>query len=113
MSLVCDSCLRIQTVPGGLSVPFFDAYAAGRGSSMVDRLDKNSGRGREMTAGRRPPSTAVAQPALRAVVVAAARDFNTGRYFEAHEVLEDGLEVVPEALWELFVGLIQIAVGYH
>ena len=50
---------------------------------------------------------------LRAVVVAAAREFNAGRYFEAHEVLEDGLDVVPDRLWGLFVGLIQIAVGYH
>jgi len=52
-------------------------------------------------------------PALRAVIIAAARQFNTGRYFEAHEVLEDGLDTVPDPLWDLFLGLIQIAVGYH
>jgi uncharacterized protein len=51
--------------------------------------------------------------ALRRLVVAAAREFNAGRYFEAHEVIEDGLEDVPDGLWGLFVGLIQIAVGYH
>lgn len=42
-----------------------------------------------------------------------AREFNAGRYFEAHEALEDALDDVPEELWSLFVGLIQIAVGYH
>jgi predicted metal-dependent hydrolase len=51
--------------------------------------------------------------AVRPLLIAAAREFNAGRYFEAHEVLEDGLESVPDDLWELFVGLIQIAVGYH
>jgi predicted metal-dependent hydrolase len=51
--------------------------------------------------------------AVRSVVLDAAREFNAGRYFEAHEVLEDGLEEVPEPLWDLFVGLVQIAVGYH
>ncbi len=50
---------------------------------------------------------------LRAVIIAAARQFNAGRYFEAHEILEDGLETVPDELWNLLLGLIQIAVGYH
>jgi predicted metal-dependent hydrolase len=50
---------------------------------------------------------------LYALVINAAREFNAGRYFEAHEVLEDGLDAVPDDLWGLFVGLIQIAVGYH
>ena len=50
---------------------------------------------------------------LRTVVIDAAREFNAGRYFEAHEVLEDGLDAVPDDLWMLFIGLIQIAVGYH
>ncbi|HXQ23975.1 MAG TPA: DUF309 domain-containing protein [Candidatus Acidoferrales bacterium] len=54
-----------------------------------------------------------AADAVRSVVLRAAREFNAGRYFEAHEVLEDGLEEVPEPLWDLFVGLVQIAVGYH
>ena len=51
--------------------------------------------------------------ALRAVIIAAAKEFNARRYFEAHEVLEDGLEAVPDELWDLFLGLIQIAVAYH
>lgn len=51
--------------------------------------------------------------ALRELVINAAREFNAGRYFEAHEVLEEGLEAVPDPLWDLFIGLIQIAVGYH
>lgn len=50
---------------------------------------------------------------LRAHVIAAAREFNAGRYFEAHEQLEDALDAVPDEEWTLFVGLIQIAVGYH
>ena len=51
--------------------------------------------------------------ALHTLCINAAREFNAGRYFEAHEVLEEGLDVVPDDLWKLFVGLIQIAVGYH
>lgn len=54
-----------------------------------------------------------AADAVRSVMLRAAREFNAGRYFEAHEVLEDGLEEIPEPLWDLFVGLVQIAVGYH
>jgi predicted metal-dependent hydrolase len=43
------------------------------------------------------------------------KDFNSGRYFEAHEHLEEALDEVEgdTNTWELFVGLIQIAVGYH
>jgi predicted metal-dependent hydrolase len=43
------------------------------------------------------------------------KDFNSGRYFEAHEHLEEALDEVEmnAETWELFVGLIQIAVGYH
>lgn len=51
--------------------------------------------------------------ALHRLLIDAAREFNAGRYFEAHEVLEEGLDDVPDHLWNLFVGLIQIAVGYH
>lgn len=47
------------------------------------------------------------------LLIEAARAFNAGHYFEAHEILEDGLDDVPSELWELFIGLIQIAVGYH
>ena len=50
---------------------------------------------------------------LRHLLIEAARAFNAGHYFEAHELLEECLDVVPDELWELFVGLIQIAVGYH
>jgi predicted metal-dependent hydrolase len=52
-------------------------------------------------------------PTPRSSLVEAARAFNAGRYFEAHEILEDGLDGVPNELWELHIGLIQIAVGYH
>ena len=43
------------------------------------------------------------------------RDFNAGRYFEAHEHLEEALDATEGIInaWELSVGLIQIAVGYH
>ena len=43
------------------------------------------------------------------------REFNSGHYFEAHEHLEEDLDRVEEDTdaWELYVGLIQIAVGYH
>lgn len=43
------------------------------------------------------------------------KDFNSGHYFEAHEHLEEALEEIEEdpQVWTLFIGLIQIAVGYH
>ncbi len=63
---------------------------------------------------RQDPAPAAAAPdRLRAAVIAAAQQFNAGRYFEAHEAIEDHLDDVPDDLWDLFVGLIQIAVGYH
>jgi predicted metal-dependent hydrolase len=45
----------------------------------------------------------------------AIKDFNSSSYFEAHEHLEEALDDVESdtEAWELFVGLIQIAVGYH
>ncbi len=49
----------------------------------------------------------------RAALIAAAREFNRGRYFEAHEVLEAALDDLPDEQWALFIGLIQVAVGYH
>jgi predicted metal-dependent hydrolase len=52
-------------------------------------------------------------PPLRRTLLAAASHFNAGRYFEAHEAIEEGLDDVPDELWELFIGLIQVAVGYH
>jgi len=51
---------------------------------------------------------------LHAALVRAVRDFNSGRYFEAHEHLEEALEEVEgDQRWELFLALIQVAVGYH
>lgn len=50
---------------------------------------------------------------LREALIEAAREFNHGRYFEAHEALEEALDDVPDAQWNLFLGLIQISVGYH
>lgn len=43
------------------------------------------------------------------------KDFNSGRYFEAHEHLEETLDEVEDDddTWQLFIGLIRIAVGYH
>lgn len=36
------------------------------------------------------------------------KDFNSGRYFEAHEHLEEALDEVEEdPRWELFVGLME------
>jgi uncharacterized protein len=55
----------------------------------------------------------VEESPVREALVAAAREFNAGRFFEAHEALEEALDDVPDALWELFLGLIQVAVGYH
>lgn len=52
-------------------------------------------------------------PRLFTTLVLAARAFNAAQYFEAHEILEDALDEVPDELWELYIGLIQIAVGYH
>ncbi len=49
----------------------------------------------------------------RDALIAAAREFNGGRYFEAHEALEEALDDLPDEQWNLFLGLIQIAVGYH
>ena len=50
---------------------------------------------------------------LRRLLLAAARELNAGRYFEAHEELEERLDDVPDAWWPLFLGLIHVAVGYH
>ena len=53
--------------------------------------------------------------AYHPALLRAVKDFNSGRYFEAHEYLEEALDDVEdeEHTWELFIGLIQIAVGYH
>jgi predicted metal-dependent hydrolase len=40
--------------------------------------------------------------------------FNAGAFFEAHESFEECLDAVEsDERWELVLGLIQIAVGYH
>jgi hypothetical protein len=42
------------------------------------------------------------------------RRFNAGEFFEAHEAFEDLLEEVEnDERWDLLLGLIQVAVGYH
>ena len=43
----------------------------------------------------------------------ALREFNAGRFFECHEVLEDLLETTDRDDWDFVLGLIQVAVGYH
>jgi hypothetical protein len=53
------------------------------------------------------------EDALRGALHAAARELNAGRYFEAHEALEEALDDAPDELWPLLLGLIQVAVGYH
>lgn len=54
------------------------------------------------------------RPAERAALLQAAREFNSARYFEAHEFLEEALEEdVADEHWNLFLGLIQVCVGYH
>lgn len=53
------------------------------------------------------------EDALRRPILRAARDLNAGRFFEAHEALEDALDGVSDAYWGLYLGLIQVAVGWH
>ena len=50
---------------------------------------------------------------VRRAILEAAREFNAGRFFEAHEAIEEVLDDTPDDLWELHLGLIRIAVGYH
>jgi hypothetical protein len=50
---------------------------------------------------------------LDAPLLTAARKFNVGHYFEAHEALEEALDEVSDEHWPLFLGLIQVSVGYH
>jgi len=49
------------------------------------------------------------------VLLRSIKEFNSGHYFAAHEHLEEALDEVEGTAdtWELYVGLIQIAVGYH
>jgi Domain of unknown function (DUF309) len=45
------------------------------------------------------------RPPSRPLLVEAARAFNAGRYFEAHEVLEDALDTIPGELWDLYISV--------
>lgn len=53
--------------------------------------------------------------AYHPALLRAVKAFNSGRYFEAHECLEEALDDVEDddAVWQMFIGLIQVAVGYH
>jgi hypothetical protein len=44
---------------------------------------------------------------------AACREYNAGRFFECHEVLEELLDDADDGDWPFLLGLIQVAVGYH
>jgi hypothetical protein len=53
-------------------------------------------------------------PRLPRAFLDGVRRFNAGEFFEAHEAFEDLLEgVEDDGRWELLLGLIQVAVGYH
>ncbi len=53
-------------------------------------------------------------PRLPRAVLDGVRRFNAGQFFEAHEAFEESLDAVEgDARWELLLGLIQVAVGYH
>jgi predicted metal-dependent hydrolase len=41
------------------------------------------------------------------------RLFNAGRWFEAHEVLEDAWRAEPAEIRRLYQGLLQVGVGLH
>jgi predicted metal-dependent hydrolase len=51
--------------------------------------------------------------ALRNGLEHGIRLFNEGRYFEAHEVLEDAWRVAPEGHKKFLQGLTQLAVAFH
>jgi predicted metal-dependent hydrolase len=53
-------------------------------------------------------------PRFPPAVAAAVRDFNAGRFFEAHEAFEELLDdVEADARWDLAVALVQTSVAYH
>jgi uncharacterized protein len=47
------------------------------------------------------------------LLVEGVRLFNEGRWFEAHEVLEDAWRADPTELRRLYQGLLQVGVGLH
>jgi NTE family protein len=51
--------------------------------------------------------------ATRTALAAGARHFDTGRFFEAHEVWEDAWRVESGSARVLLQGLIQVAAGFH
>jgi predicted metal-dependent hydrolase len=55
-----------------------------------------------------------AVPTVAARLYSAVARFNEGAFFEAHEAFEELLDAVEgDERWDLFVALIQVAVGYH
>jgi predicted metal-dependent hydrolase len=47
------------------------------------------------------------------LLVEGVRLFNAGRWFEAHEVLEDAWRAEPADVRRLYQGLLQVGVGLH
>jgi uncharacterized protein len=47
------------------------------------------------------------------LLVEGVRLFNAGRWFEAHEVLEDAWRAEPGEVRRLYQGLLQVGVGLH
>jgi len=39
--------------------------------------------------------------------------FNRGEFFEAHEAMEEAMDVADDADWELYLGLLRAAVANH
>jgi uncharacterized protein len=52
-------------------------------------------------------------PAARRALEEGVRQFDAGRWFEAHEVWEDAWRVEAGAVKLLLQGLIQVAAGFH
>jgi len=58
-----------------------------------------------------PPSEGADLPPP--LLVEGVRLFNEGRWFEAHEVLEEAWRAEPTELRHLYQGLLQVGVGLH
>ena len=54
-----------------------------------------------------------ADPAPSPLLAEGIRLFNEGRWFEAHEVLEDAWLAEPTPLRRLYQGILQVGVGLH
>src|SRR6266498_435324 len=61
------------------------------------------------------PQSAIHMMSYHPALLRSIKEFNSGHYFAAHEHLEEALDEIEgnADTWELYVGLIQIAVGYH